>query len=283
MPTPDRSDATRSARAALHEWVAAIPTRDGADDAGARDARTWVAALALEGTWLGLYQDAYELTESEWEAVIEDLSRYADVRPPASAVVFRDVDLDADPFRDDERPLVDAVLRVALEEGVHNVTLAAVARRCDRSESTLLAMFGDAETLVDDVALEVLQSGFDDLSPLRLDPSRAAVAASVAALDDSRKAAALLRLYALGGVARDDVPEGQHAVHELVLRAWRDEGARTSLVVAALACDGWRAGELQRALVFPSALPGAVVRELARLVDDAAGPGPAGPSMVDPG
>jgi len=283
MPTPDRSDATRSARAALHEWVAAIPTRDGADDAGARDARTWVAALALEGTWLGLYQDAYELTESEWEAVIEDLSRYADVRPPASAVVFRDVDLDADPFRDDERPLVDAVLRVALEEGVHNVTLAAVARRCDRSESTLLAMFGDAETLVDDVALEVLQSGFDDLSPLRLDPSRAAVAASVAALDDSRKAAALLRLYALGGVARDDVPEGQHAVHELVLRAWRDEGAPTSLVVAALACDGWRAGELQRALVFPSALPGAVVRELARLVDDAAGPGPAGPSMVDPG
>jgi len=283
MPTPDRSDATRSARAALHEWVAAIPTRDGADDAGARDARTWVAALALEGTWLGLYQDAYELTESEWDAVIEDLSRYADVRPPASAVVFRDVDLDADPFRDDERPLVDAVLRVALEEGVHNVTLAAVARRCDRSESTLLAMFGDAETLVDDVALEVLQSGFDDLSPLRLDPSRAAVAASVAALDDSRKAAALLRLYALGGVARDDVPEGQHAVHELVLRAWRDEGARTSLVVAALACDGWRAGELQRALVFPSALPGAVVRELARLVDDAAGPGPAGPSMVDPG
>ncbi|MFI2705425.1 helix-turn-helix transcriptional regulator [Cellulosimicrobium composti] len=283
MPTPDRSDATRSARAALHEWVAAIPTRDGADDAGARDARTWVAALALEGTWLGLYQDAYELTESEWDAVIEDLSRYADVRPPASAVVFRDVDLDADPFRDDERPLVDAVLRVALEEGVHNVTLAAVARRCDRSESTLLAMFGDAETLVDDVALEVLQSGFDDLSPLRLDPSRAAVAASVAALDDSRKAAALLRLYALGGVARDDVPEGQHAVHELVLRAWRDEGAPTSLVVAALACDGWRAGELQRALVFPSALPGAVVRELARLVDDAAGPGPAGPSMVDPG
>src|SRR5690606_27897144 len=252
----DRSDATRSARAALHEWVAAIPTRDGADDAGARDARTWVAALALEGTWLGLYQDAYELTESEWDAVIEDLSRHADVRPPASAVVFRDVDLDADPFRDGERPLVDAVLRVALEEGVHNVTLAAVARRCDRSESTLLAMFGDAETLVDDVALEVLQSGFDDLSPLRLDPSRAAVAASVAALDDSRKAAALLRLYALGGVARDDVPEGQHAVHELVLRAWREEGAPTPLVVAALACDGWRAGELQRALVFPSALPG---------------------------
>ncbi|MFE6236240.1 hypothetical protein [Cellulosimicrobium sp. NPDC057862] len=275
MSTPDQSDATRSARATLHEWVAAIPTQEppGAPDgaSGVLDPRTWVAALVLEGTWLGLYQDAYALTEAEWEGLIGDLSRYADVRPPASAVVFHDVDLDEDPFRDDERPLVDAVLRVALEEGVENVTLAAVARRCDRSESTLLAMFGDAETLVDDVALEVLQSGFDDLSPLRLDPSRAAVAASVAALDDSRKAAALLRLYALGGVARDDVPEGQHAVHALVLRAWRDEGAPSSLVLAALACDGWRAGELQRALLFPPALPGAVVRELARLVDDAAG------------
>jgi len=275
MSTPDRRDATRSARATLHEWVAAIPTQEpsrGPDGAtGVPDPRTWVAALALEGTWLGLYQDAYDLTEAEWDDLIGDLSRYADVRPPARAVVFRDVELDEDPFRDDERPLVDAVLRVALEEGVENVTLAAVARRCERSESTLRSMFGDAETLVDDVALEVLQSGFDDLSPLRLDPSRAAVAASVAALDDSRKAAALLRLYALGGVARDDVPEGQHAVHALVLRAWRDEGAPSSLVLAALACDGWRAGELQRALLFPPALPGAVVRELARLVDDATG------------
>jgi len=269
MSTPDRSDATRSARAALREWLAAIPARDagGEDDGDGVEPRTWVAALALEGTWLGLYQDAYDFTDAEWDTLLGDLSRYADVRPPASAVVFRDVDLDADPFRDDERPLLDAVLRVALEEGVENVTLAAVARRCDRSESTLRSMFGDAETLVDDVAIEVVQAGFDDLSPLRLDPSRAAVSASVAALDDSRKTAALLRLYALGGVARDDVPEGQHATHELVLRAWREEGAPSSLVLAALACDGWRAGELQRALQFPPALPAGVVAELGRLVD----------------
>ena len=52
---------------------------------------------------------------------------------------------------------------------------------------------------------------------------------------------------------------------------WRTSSATSSLVLAALACDGWRAGELQRALLFPPALPGAVVRELARLVDDAAG------------
>ena len=128
MSTPDRSDATRSARATLHEWVDAIPTREPTEGAGAREPRTWVAALALEGTWLGLYQDAYRFTETEWDELVDDLSRYADVRPPARAVVFRDVVLDADPVRDGERPGGGAGLRGALEEGVENVTFAAVAR-----------------------------------------------------------------------------------------------------------------------------------------------------------
>ena len=98
MSTPDRSDATRSARATLHEWVDAIPTREPTEGAGAREPRTWVAALALEGTWLGLYQDAYRFTETEWDELVDDLSRYADVRPPARAVVFRDVELAVAPF-----------------------------------------------------------------------------------------------------------------------------------------------------------------------------------------
>ncbi len=273
MSTPDRSDATRSARATLHEWVDAIPAREPTEGAAVRDPRTWVAALALEGTWLGLYQDAYRFTETEWDELVDDLSRYADVRPPARAVVFRDVELDEDPFRDDERPLVDAVLRVALRGGgrERHVRRRRTAVRPQRVDPAVdVRGRGDAR-----------RRRRDRGGAVRLRRPLAAAARPVARrgrglgrgarrLAQGRGAPAPLR--ARRGRARRRA-EGQHIVHADVLRAWREEGAPSSLVLAALACDGWRAGERQRALLFPSALPGAVVRELARLVDDATGPG----------
>lgn len=275
------------AREVLRRWVAGL----GTTDETVTSPRLWVASLAAEGLWLGVYRDGPlddELGAEEWARVVEGVARYAgdDVhRRPTRTIAFEDALLDEAPFRD-ERPLVDAVLQACVHEGVEKLTLALVAARSGRSESALRSSFGSVDALVDDVVAEVVASGFDDLSPLSLDPSPAGVAANLDAFADSRKAAALLRLYLFAGIDRTPPPEEERAVLAAALTGGRASDATPGtqpdgttsgtqpdgtagcddLLVAALAFCAHRAGLREPALQYPVDLPRAVVDELARAV-----------------
>jgi len=261
-PTDAHDDrpATRDARSALRGWLDRLPV----DATHAPEPRAWVASLALDGVWLVLYQEGDPFTLEEGEEFLRAVSAYTGIEPQRG-VELTDALLDEEPFRD-ERPLVDAVLRVAAADGADAITFRRVAELSDRSESALRSMFGDVAELVDDVAMEIAQAGFDDLSPLRLDPSAPAVAANLAAFGDSRRAAALLRLYLLGGVPRTDPVLARDAVAPAALRAVREEDAPSDLLLAALAADAWRSGQHVEALRYPGLLPTCVRDELARLV-----------------
>lgn len=236
-------------------------------DASPSDPVLWVQMLVIEGLLLGAYQRIHTFTDDEWESLLAEVSRYGGAATPQIGHRVVSVDLDAEPFRDPSRPLLDAVLMIATTEGLAALTFERVAELSGRSLSFLESAFGSADELLHDVIEQAYGDGFDDLSTLRDDLSPESITQYLALFESSRQVASVYRVLALTGVvsaprvlmlldlehrqARETTPSPVEAP-----RSW----------LPRLALDGWDLGSTAAGYPWMPGVPGSVSEELTRLV-----------------
>ena len=225
--------------------------------------RLWISVLAAEAMWLGSYQKTYDFTEDQWADVATHLSGYANlplVRPLNVTPAYSPND---ERLRD-ERPLVDAVLRLAQQRSLHTVTISDVATASGYNPDTLRATFGTMNELMADVIRQIHNGGFDAISPLWRDLDRHSMALSLQGLEDERNITTIHRLYALA-----DVPTTAHRPIRARARMLGKLSTRyfdhLDLMTATLAINGWQGARAHLPTFYPTALPDIVVLELARL------------------
>lgn len=250
-------DALRSRTA---QWIDAIPVAEGIEVVPAE----WVASLTEEALWLAIYQNSYALTVEDWDRVLDFLVGYADLELPSWGIAFEDEDMESHPYLD-EKPLVEAVLQIISRHGTQGLTLEKIASYCHRSVDHLLSNYDSINDLLSVVVDEIIDEGFDYLSPLSLGSSKPEVEANIAALSDSRKVVAMVRLYALSGLPRNDYLDGVEEFGRDARELSEAEALPIEVLVAGLATIGWRQGQEYEVLQFPADLPAVVIEELRRL------------------
>lgn len=249
--------------------VAALPVAAPDPDV---DPRRWVQTLVVEGLLLGTYERVHDFDDDEWDGLLEALSRYGGPETPRSGRPSPSVALDRDLFRDPDRPIMDAVLAVALDEGLGGLTLERVAEVSERSLSFLRSAFGSIDELLHDVVAQAYGDGFDDLSLFHEDISARSVTDYLAVFESVQQIAACWRLLVLTGVA---APPGVRARLDADHRAARaglpSPADDPSAWLVPLALDGWLLGSTTVGYAWLDHVPAGVPEELARLLhEDAA-------------
>ncbi|MFD6167213.1 hypothetical protein ACFWFR_18725 [Oerskovia sp. NPDC060287] len=232
-------------------------------DVPVQDPGLWVAALAVDAIWFGTHTGAYPLDEKAWARICADTARLAGLTVPVRSALSPA--LHTASLRSPRRPVLDAVLQVAADEGTDRLTIKAVARAGSLSAAGLEAMFGGVQDLLDAAVDEVVLDGFDDLSPLRLGVSAGAVAANLAATEDPRKVTSTYQLMILDGIRPGSLRSGRpRVVTDLVL----DDGVPPGLLHAVLALDAITWSRELAWLGYPDALPRAVHEALVRALGE---------------
>ncbi|MET4225632.1 hypothetical protein [Oerskovia enterophila] len=223
----------------------------------------WVAALAVDAIWFGTHTGAYPLDEKAWARICADAARLARLDVPVRSVLSPA--LHTASLRSPLRPILDAVLQVAADEGTDRLTIKAVARAGALSAAGLEAMFGSVQDLLGSAIDEVVLDGFDDLSPLRLGVSRRAVAANLAATEDPRKVTSTYQLMILDGIRPGSLRSRRpRAVTDLVL----DDGVPPALLHAVLGLDAITWSRELAWPGYPAELPRAVHETLSRMLGE---------------
>lgn len=241
-------------RARYAQRLAACPVVD----VPVQEPDLWVAALAVDAIWFGTHTGAYPLDEKAWARICTDTARLAGLTTPVRSVLSPALHTAA--LRS-QRPVLDALLRVAADQGTEGLTIDAVARAGSLSTAGLEAMFGRVEDLLGAALDEVVLDGFDDLSPLRLGASRRAVTANLCATEDPRKATSTYRLMLLDGVRPGSLRAGRpHDVADLLL----DDATPPPFLHAVLAVDALTWSQGSAWFDHPGAVPRTVHEALAR-------------------
>lgn len=258
--------------------VAGAPRGSGAPTPGraaspagpSADPCRWVQTLVVEGLLLGTYERVHDFDDDEWEGLLEALSRYGGPETPRSGRPSPSVSLD-DLFRDPDRPIMDAVLAIALAEGLGALTLERVAEVSERSLSFLVSAFGSVDELLHDVVEQAYGDGFDDLSPLRDDVCAQTVTQYLAVFESPRQVAAVWRVLVLTGVAAPpEVRARLGADHRALRSALPSPAEDPGAWLVPLALDGWVLGSTTEGYAWMDRVPAGVPEELARLLQEQA-------------